>query len=217
MQDLERVRYVTTRYEQMQGLRRVPFGLMLLAVAGFQWIVLALIPVGGIEDRYLRLATSLLVNAVFVFFFLLMVVAVVLYYVIGEHYERRFGRVERRPAGWRRTAAIIGAIFIAMVVVFIVQLRLDPPVRLDLLAMGGTLVFLRLKSWRFAAHYLIMGVLIAVCGLLPLFGILPADPGEGPQLMTFLLGMYFILGGIFDHLLLVRTMKSLPEEDGEAV
>jgi hypothetical protein len=55
------------------------------------------------------------------------------------------------------------------------------------------------------------------CGLLPLFGVLPADPGEGSNLTVSVLGIYLIVGGVLDHLLLVRTMKSLPEENDETV
>jgi MFS family permease len=217
VQDLERVRYVTTRYEQMQGLRRVPLGLFLLATAGFQWTVLAVTPTGGIDDRYGKLAVGLIVNVLYFSCLLLAAIALVLYYVIGEHYERKFGRVERRPVGWRRMAVGIGTIFMVVVAVFVVELWLEPPVRLDLLVMGGVLLFFRRKSWRFAAHYLVMGVLIACCGLLPLFGIVSADPREELYLTPLLLGMYLLVGGIFDHLLLVRTMKSLPEENDEAV
>jgi hypothetical protein len=155
VQDLERVRYVTARYEQLQGLRRVPLRLILLVVGGGEWTVRALIPAGGIDDRYGKLVVPEMVDA---FFYLLAVVALVLYYVIGEHYERRFGRVERRPVGWRRTTAMIAAFLVIWATVVSVELWLEPPLRLGLLVMGGAvLLFFQRKLRRFAAHYLVMG------------------------------------------------------------
>ena len=79
------------------------------------------------------------------------------------------------------------------------------------------LLFFQRKLRRFAAHYLVMGEVIAGCGLLPLFGVLSADPREVTYLLPLLAGMYLIVGGVLDHLLLVRTMKSWPEENDETV
>ena len=62
-------------------------------------------------------------------------------------------------------------------------------------------------------HYIAMGVLIASLSFLPLLGFLRMDPTQGLNLFPAVVGTSLIVISICDHLLLVRTMKHLPEED----
>lgn len=74
---------------------------------------------------------------------------------------------------------------------------------------------------RFRIHYLVMMPFFVAASFLPLWGVWSTgwspEPGSG-EVFPLFLGLYWVVGGIFDHLLLVRTMKSVPEEaDGGAV
>lgn len=97
VRDLERVRYVTKHYEQLQGLRYVPIGLVMLAVYAF--------PISMSEGSFLftflqalpKVAQTVLPSAFLYLGFLILAVAVVLSLLIGEHYRKRFGNVERSP------------------------------------------------------------------------------------------------------------------------
>jgi hypothetical protein len=78
-------------------------------------------------------------------------------------------------------------------------------------------VFLFATWWitgRFRSHYLVMGALLAGVSLLPLFGALP---GDDPYVPPIVISLTFIVGGVIDHLLLVRSLKPLPKEshDGD--
>ncbi len=208
--DLERVRFVTKNYEQLQGLKMLPFSPMYLALAVSLW------------------SQSLWVSFLAV---LLMLSTLWVQPVISRYYARKFGRVEPRPRMSQRALTIS---LTAILMVFVVLVALDNteyvdasgyldaflqfvfiqqlPVNVPLLA--GVALYLIVfglyrRELRFRMHYLVLWVLAVGASFLPLLGVL-----TDPMVLFFgFSGLIMTVGGVFDHLLLVRTMKPLPEED----
>ncbi len=123
-QDLKRIRYVTANYERLQGLRNsVPFGLMLLGMAGFM-----ISPVGilFLDDLVFLLLLILFCGAGYLIDHL----------IRRCYYERKFGWARRAPMTWRQTLAwvVAGCVYCVGLVV-IVSPRL--PVEILLLTVGA--------------------------------------------------------------------------------
>lgn len=211
--DLERVRFVTENYEQLKGLKMLPFGPMYLAFAAFYW------------------SQSLWTTLLGVLFFL---GGASLRPVIDRYYERKFGHVDPRPPMSQRTLTMaLAAIFVVFVVLIMlnntgyvdVSGYLDAfgrfmftqqlPVNVPLLASVAiylVLFGLYRRELRFRVHYVVLSVLAVGASFLPLLGVLAGPNGHITILFVFT-GVFVTVGGIFDHLLLVRTMRPLPEED----
>jgi peptidoglycan/LPS O-acetylase OafA/YrhL len=98
---------------------------------------------------------------------------------------------------------------------------IHPPVDLALLAFGVGILVGLWPERRFRVQYMVLAVLFVGASFLPLLGFWSTDPMQDPtssDVLALCFGLYLLAGGVFDHLLLVRTMKSLPEEDdGRAV
>ena len=62
----------------------------------------------------------------------------------------------------------------------------------------------------FALYYVSMAALLAAVALLPLFDLIPADRYLPTGALA--LGVVLVVGGIFDHALLTRTMGAHPQE-----
>lgn len=213
--DLERVRYVTANYDHLQGLRKAPVGLffLLLAVVG-AYTLLIWRPEGG-ADVPAAYGYAFLPTVVMLF-----VGTVVLYYRISGYYERRYGSVKLFLQVPMRRQVLIG------VVVLCVFLSSS----LGLLLFGMTVLIAYWPERRFQRHYVAMGALIvgyALFGMAGLYLSLTLLPGLldvmlalgyfGRLITLSIVGLYYIVGGFLDHLLLVSTMKLLPKEgDGQA-
>lgn len=208
--DLERVRFVTENYKNLQGLKMLPTGLMLLVLAAFYWLH---------SLWFAFLGVALMLGALWV------------QPVIGRYYERKFGHVEPRPPMIQRTTAMV---LITIFVVFVVLAMLNNtgyvdvsgyintyivfpakqqlPVNILLLATAVMYLISCILGWqklRFRLHYLVLSVLGVGASFLPLFGVLT----EPIEVFFGFCGLIITVGGVFDHLLLVRTMRPLPEED----
>ena len=213
VRNLERVRYVTENYEVLKGLKRVPVGLMNIALGVLLWVLQVVDIPRAPEDTYGRWAVALVFNSLFYLLILLLIAALVLSFVFNDYYERRFGKVERRRFDRRRI--LIGATVVAgCLVAYGVDLAVRPPLRLGWLALGVVMIAHAWPKRRFRAHYIVMSALLVAASFLPLLGIPLGDTLQGySAFIVAFSGLQFVVGGIFDHLLLVRTMKSLPEED----
>lgn len=197
MQDLEhlkRVRAVTANYSYLQGLRLVPMGLVLiwLAALGADWLP-GLAP-GDPLPAFLSLG-----------------LAVLGVWLIGFYYMRTFGRVQIARAACRRDLVFCLAWTGGLVVSSLVDARLQPPVSTFGLTSAGLLVGWWWISGCFRSHYLFGAAVVAAISCLPLLGLLPASPFtvSSEALLNPLLGLWglvYIIGGLFDHWLLVRTL-----------
>ena len=203
MQDAERLRYVEDNQVRLQGLRYAPYGAM---------IVLMCLPnafFGRPEsffDFNLLRDSSLLG---------LMLAATLLSVRAGFWYERRFGRV----VGSGRRGSSVGRPGLVILLVLALGVFLTPSVKEDLGGVGLSVIsglllagVVLLLPWsdrsRFTLHWPILTALGLLVSLLPLLGVVPA---ADPSLAPLPLGLVLLAGGLFDHLLLMRTLRP----DGE--
>ncbi len=199
IRDLERVRYVTENYEQLQGLRNVPIGLMVL-LSGV--LLTSSIPSFG----------PVIGEAFFYLLFIVLIATVLLYFVIGNYYEHRFGWVQTFSLN-RKQAIAVAILMVVLVVVGSINLAFQPPIHMIWLVWGLSVMAVHWRERRFRMHYVVIGALVVGVSFLPLLGITSVSlPYEAGGLLVFL-GIFYVMGGTFDHLLLVRTMKHLPEEN----
>src|SRR5688572_7265615 len=101
MHDLQRLRYVTERYEHLQGLRLVPMGIPFLFSALWRDGELTWVP--GIDGSGARM-----------WFLALVALAVGLSFIAKTYYQRRFGIV--RPA-INAMAALAASVFASLLIV----------------------------------------------------------------------------------------------------
>jgi len=207
-QDLVRIRFVTRHFYDLQGLQRVLLGLLCLVfgLATPSPIGLALIAVFGIPAIWLsRRARS--------------------------YYSSEFGEVERQavnplsPCGQRVVVALALALVAAWLALafylqnHVIQSPAPSPVvigRCGLLIPGAVSIGIwwRRGSCRWQAHYLVFGLLCLSLAA-------PVDALRPIQLMVsrregvwLLLGAFHLVTGLFDHLVLVRTMTRLAAVHG---
>ena len=182
--DLARIRFTTANFPSLQGLRQVALGAMLLIA----------IPIGGLENIWL--------------FTLLIVLLGVVWWRIGAYYDHRFGRVAVPKLLWawpgsdsllKRTAFIAIVIVISAVAMKIFHLFiLTPGWFLGIFFAGWTLEARRWYYLPFSAAFFALEILNRSHGV-PL------------QLIEIWLTPFaFIITGIADHLLLVRSLPGVP-------
>jgi hypothetical protein len=217
MQELARTRYVAEQYPNLQGLTSIPFGLFCLELflLGVGWLIL--------PGTFFLWSIGITIT--------LIVVATIFYrFVYGR--SRPLQRVQRRSDLFAIGVAIVLAI------VLFLNFWQHPPVSLAEIVLAGSLFLYYWPYRRFALHYLVIAVVIACIGLLPLFGG-PLDHsifmcmqggctftlGFGSHLnllsqslaavlMRLLLSFAIlgIVGGFCDHLLLRRTFTPAKRE-----
>ena len=199
MQDAERLRYVEENQVRLQGLRYAPYGAIIVLMS------LLNASVGSPEsffDFNLLRDGSLLG---------LMLAATLLSVRAGSWYERRFGRL----GGLGRRGSSIGRPGLVILLVLALGVFLTPSVKEDLGGVGLSVVsglllvgVVLLLPWsdrsRFTLHWPILTALGLLVSLLPLLGVVPAPD---PALAPLPLGLVLLTGGLFDHLLLMRTLR----------
>ena len=203
MKNLNEVRFVATNYFNLQGLRMVPFSLLLVLVG--LWANWAKYPVSVIN--YLVLG-------------LMLVACAILFYGINRYYLRVFGQVKRTPESLRLEwlgQAVSGVLALG-------AFWLDVSVKLPLSLIGLLFAAAMLADYiritwlvkgRFLLYYPIGALLIVVVSLLPLLGLPDWWHAVGLRSQIFgiaiTLGVVYILAGIWGHVFLVRTLPSLTE------
>lgn len=206
IRDLERVRYVTENYEQLQGLRNVPLGFVVLALGVFMLSSASLPPFSPVAS-----------DVFFYGSFALLAVAFLLYFVIGNYYERRFGWVHTSSIKRKQVVSAITGITV-LILIGIVNLVFQPPIHMIWLFWGLALTVIYWRERRFRMHYIAIGLLVSALSFMPLLDISRTEPIHDAGGLILFLGILFVVGGFLDHLLLVRTMKTLPEaDDGRAI
>lgn len=195
LQRLRQIRTITKNYHALRGLQGVPFGILCLIVAWFElgWLHL--------PEQWINVgAYALLIG---------FVIALVLYPLIGDYYDRLFGRVERVKRNALDT--IIAVLGIA--VLLLAGIRIDSNMNLPVSATGLALAIWFFICWwhtnAFRTHILILALMTAVLGLLPLAGFTSASklflPGHGGYELVF--GALLTIGGLCDHLLLIEAFR----------
>jgi hypothetical protein len=214
VQDLERIRYVTRNYERLQGLKLLPIWMALLASTLFQEALRLIFP-QGMDNPYRTFAATF----AYAFFLLLFIAAILLYIWFEDYYARKFGRVGRGPSARRDRFKVLAFVVLVIVVVVVsfFAARADAfgrsPLLVGWLALGAGWIIAGWPHRRFQMHYIVVGLLLLGLSFSLLLGFLRIDTTQESNLFTAVLSASCIVNSICDHLLLVRTMKHLPEED----
>ncbi len=208
VQDLKRIRYVTENYERLQGLRAVAMGIVLVLFGGGLSVSFLM---GFVGSRTFQ-----------TFLWGVCVLATLLLPIWAEsYYGRRFGRVRSRWTGLSRydVMGMLLVLAFAWGLLAAIEFYGEGMERfMSSVAPGAYFGGLIVYAWwpkrsSLTAYWPILAVLVVGAG--PLLSL--AGQISGWQLilpMIAVLGIASIVGGFLDHLLLTRTMKSLPEEDG---
>ena len=217
MYDLDRVRYVTRNYEKLQGLKAVPFGLLILLVF---WGVFPLADLllrgSGLSKEKISSIADLVSAGLMIVILLL---TSVFYLGARDYYRKRYGTVSSLAVLPSVRRKILGvAVFLLVVDAFGVPIPDGlPQVSVIPLVFGAALLAAYWPERRFRAQYLILAVLFMGLAFIPLLVIdtIPANKAWALDsvLAWNVLGLYCVIGGVFDHLLLIRTFKSTPGED----
>lgn len=203
----ERAGYLAGNYGGVQGLSLLPLGV---------WFLLVALGESGFDaTEYMpEGAVALLVFSVyFVGFF----VALALWFVAGIFYERSFGRVlpTEGEAGAPRRPFPERAARVVFVVLAVLAVLFSPPVALFGPALAWALFVFWCSQRRFGYHhYAALSALVVAASLLSVLGVLPAEEVR-KAIDLAMVGVVLTVGGVFDHLLLARTMRPIPEEDRE--
>ena len=214
VRDLERVRYVTENYEDLQGLTRVPAGLMVLFVYVF------------VVVTNFEITTKLVADVVLTLALLVGVLLIVGFFGIRRYYRNRYGRVRVVPRVFRRRRAYGGLVtLVAMLVTSYLALWVYEIQNFELypflfIGLGAMEVADRWPELRFRPHYFVLGSLMVLFGLILLVLMFQGNQYSETLFLHLLMSIFvlqLVVGGILDHLLLVRTMKRLPEDTSNAV
>lgn len=200
MNTIKEIRFITTNYYNLQGLRLVPLGLLLVYVC--IWANGASYP---IEPSYF---TSLI---------LVMVITLLAALGVDRFYKRFFGVVKQTPESRNLEAMLWFVGGILATAAFWLDVSFSLPLSLVGLVAGLGLIadYLRI-TWlvkgRFLLYYPIGAVIIMIISLLPVFG-LPGwwhVFGLRAQMfaIAFSLGIFTLIAGICSHLSLIKSLRT---------
>jgi hypothetical protein len=204
MKDIKEIRFVTTNYYNLQGLRMIPLGLLLIYV-GF-WANSIKYPVALTDLGILILVMALMILIAF---------------AIDRYYKNKFGAVKRTPESMKLETQVSTAGAFLALVAFWLDVSFKLPLSLIGIVAGLGLLadYLRI-TWlvkgRFLIYYPIGAIVIMLISLLPSFG-LPGwwhAIGVHAQMfvIVFALGLFTVIAGVWGHIFLVRTLSTKKEE-----
>ncbi len=201
MYDLRRIRYVTEHYRDLQGLALVPISLWLLGSAAQDagWLSTP----GSLLNRYILLVVSVLV-------------VFALMYLIGRLYDRAYGSVaaseNRRVEDDKR---ILMAFWVAIWLTVLATDLIASLSRIGMWVSIGVVWVWWIRRWD--RWVLTLGIVVAVMTLAPLLeGLLgPVYPSVTARDIAIKLvtATGILLIGTRDHLLLVRTLGPIRQEE----
>ena len=156
--------------------------------------------------------------------FLFIALAIYLTVLSLKFYRRTYGRVRIEKAEKRKIGLKYCLYIVPVLVGFTAGVWLDknihPPVSASFLCFAiFSFVLWFVKGRAVSNHHLWMGIIILLLSLFPLLGSARGAEVYGFSLINFytlLSGIYGLIvatDGFFDHLILTRTLKSLPKEE----
>ena len=187
MNSLPRVQFLARHYESLQGLKAVPFAAIALLFG------LNLLIAGGPAP----------VPALGVLFLLMALLAApVAHFGLRGYYRRNFGYAQTR-------FTVSEGLYTAL---FVIGLTLDQQFRLPVSVFALSVGVYFIDQWRptreLRPHYLGLGLLMLAYGLAA--GLVPAPLRLAVASIS--IGLVTLLGGLYDHFLLVRlTSAPRPE------
>jgi hypothetical protein len=201
MPDLQRVRYITQNYRELQGLKSVPFSLLFLL-----W--------GAFDAGWLKVPAWLVDSPLVLLLILGSIgLAIALTKAIEGYYERRFGRIEPDPERTRRKRRWALISMFSWFIVIVLHEAFQLPLSVFLLTTGAFwVIYMFLYDWpnrRFMMHHITAMLLFIGISLLLSLGVIEQD-NSTPLLVAT--GLILLIIDIIDHVLLVRTLKPVPED-----
>ncbi|MBN2146541.1 MAG: hypothetical protein JW726_04095 [Anaerolineales bacterium] len=198
MQSQNQIRFIATNYYNLQGLRAIPLGLLLILVC--LWA-------NGLDGpaRNFLLPVSAVVSS------LLLLIA------IDRYYLRTFGQVRRTPESLRLEwlVGIVGGIL--ALGAYLLDISHELPLSLlGLVFAAGLLADYIRITWlvkgRFLFYYPLGATLMAVVSVLPLVGIRDwwQTVGLASQMLgiAVAIGIFSVIAGIWGHIFLLRTLPT---------
>jgi hypothetical protein len=185
----DRLRYVTSRYPQLQGARLIPLSFVFLMSACWR--------VGG-----LRLPGDHLPYGAPAWFFGGLAAAIVVSYPIRHWYLRSLGTVGQH-AGRSAAIPIFGTCFLVVCAVWL-QAALEWRLSLAPVTVGAVLLATGLASGGLRSHYVVAGALFFASSVLA--------PLEVPMWLReaardAVVGLTLLITGVGDHRLLTETLR----------
>lgn len=141
-----------------------------------------------------------------------------------KFYRRTYGRVRIEKKERLLTELKYCFYMIPVILTFTVGLWTDknihPPVSISFLCLAGfSFVLWFAKGRGISNHQLWLGIVILLLSLFPLLGFAGQEDVYGfstldyATLLSGIFGLILAVEGVFDHLILARTLKSLPKEE----
>lgn len=200
MEDLKRLRFLAANYPMLQGLKSIPFGLVIVLLA--LW-----------GNTIHKPTTDLTVPL------LIIIVCAILYFVFDRFYSRTFGNVRKAHGHLEWVLSIAGAVVGLAAFAFDVS-----PLRLPICTLGLVFAvsilfeyfrFTQFHQERFLLLYPVSAAVMAIVSLLPLLGVsLWSDLFSIKSSIlgiTLFMGILFIIVGVLGHLFLVRNLPPIQE------
>lgn len=187
MDRLQRLRYITERYEQLQGLRLIPLGIPFLLSAAWRDGHLSWMP--WTEGKGAR-----------VWFVLLMALAFTVSRAVRIYYRHHFGDVQ--PAATVK-APLAAFVFVALFILAISIPGGPQPVSIPALVIAVGLAWVGVVGGQIRPHYLAIAAFVAVFAVL---GLLDVPVHTRDVIFDQIVGVGLIVVGIGDHLILRRSL-----------
>ena len=197
---LERIRLLSRRFRELQGLRIAFVGAALVLVLGGY-----LITTSKPTDTGAMIAVAIS--------FVLIVPA---QWRLNHYYAAKFGRqVSSRPPNYWRFF-FIGFAYSVVTSTLNAKIPEIPAGAPSLAFVAMASIWLAIRDWPWRAYYLLATVAVATgfIASAPVTGVL--EPGMTLAAIFLLLGASMVPIGVLDHLLLVRLMKEVRESQAEA-
>lgn len=211
------IEYVTKISGFSYGLPMVIWGLIGLFPPVWGFLVSPLLTSYNISQ-------SAIDTACLVSLFLFIALAIYLTVLSLKFYRRTYGQVRIEKTEKRKITLQYCLYLVPVLVGFTVGVWIDknihPPISVSFLCFAGfSFVLWFVKGRGISNHHLWLGIIILLLSLFPLLGFVQHQEVYGFNLIdyyTLLSGIYGLIvatDGFFDHLILVRTLKSLPKEE----
>jgi hypothetical protein len=198
---LERIRLLSRRFHELQGLRVALAGAMLALVVGGYVLTT---PKPSDNGAIAAMLAS----------FVLIVPGV---WSLNRYYATRFGRQVPSPSRNPRALVLIWSGYLVVVSTLNAMFGGIPAGAPTVATVALASIWLAIRDWPWRAYYLgaPMAVAIGFAASAPITGILA--PGMTVATLFLLLGASMVPIGLLDHLLLVKLVKEVREPQAASV
>lgn len=187
---LQHIHDLAANYSDRQGLRIVPMGIAMMALAWPRPIPTSIF---GVDTQFAALA-----------------IGFAGYWLLGRYYEHRFGRVEEIPYQGISIAAQSSMVVAAFMIAGLIDVVVHPPIFVSGLVIAAWLTIAAWPSRRIRGDYFAAGIVLALVSLEPLVG---ESHAEVARTYGFLFGMGLFIAGMRDHSSFLRSFPAVKGDD----